>query len=104
MSGSGPLQRENRRLTWKLLGFAAGSFAFGFALVPLYRVLCEVTGFGDQKRLIEAVSATQAGSADLSRTVTVEFVSFAPAVGEEISIVGRLVSGLKVRLRTTAPL
>ncbi|MBM4224266.1 MAG: cytochrome c oxidase assembly protein, partial [Gammaproteobacteria bacterium] len=29
----------NRRLTLRLLGFAAGAFAFGFALVPLYDVL-----------------------------------------------------------------
>ena len=28
---------------------AAGSFAFGFALVPLYDVFCEVTGIGRHK-------------------------------------------------------
>ncbi len=28
--------------------FALGSFGFGFALVPLYNVLCAVTGQGDQ--------------------------------------------------------
>ncbi len=81
MSGKGQQQRENRRLTWKLLVFVAGSFAFGFALVPLYRVLCQVTGFGDQKLLVEAASAPQAGSADASRTVTVEFVATLPTVG-----------------------
>ena len=39
----------HRSLTLKLLVFALGSFAFGFALVPLYDVLCSVTGVGDQK-------------------------------------------------------
>jgi cytochrome c oxidase assembly protein subunit 11 len=81
MSGNGRQQRDNRTLTWKLLVFVAGSFAFGYALVPLYRVLCSVTGFGDQKLLTEAVSATRAGTADASRTVTVEFVATLPTVG-----------------------
>ena len=40
---------SNRRLTLRLLGFAAGAFAFGFALVPLYDVLCDITGVGNPK-------------------------------------------------------
>ena len=44
---------DNRKLTLKLLGFALGSFAFGFALVPLYDVLCDLTGFGNQKAIAE---------------------------------------------------
>ena len=40
-------------MTWKLLAIAAGSFGFGFALVPLYNVLCSVTGYGDQTKLLE---------------------------------------------------
>jgi cytochrome c oxidase assembly protein subunit 11 len=94
------LQRENRSLTLKLFGFAAGAFAFGFALVPLYDVLCEVTGFGNQKLLL--VQAAESGlpggaasgaagpgaagqrtrlAADESRTVTVEFIAELPSVG-----------------------
>jgi cytochrome c oxidase assembly protein subunit 11 len=73
------LRRENSRLTIKLLGFAAGAFAFGFALVPLYDVMCEVTGFGNQKRLREAAHATEAP--DLARTVRVDFVAELPSVG-----------------------
>ena len=46
-----PSRRDNQRLTLKLLGFALGSFAFGFALVPLYDVLCDLTGFGNQQAL-----------------------------------------------------
>jgi cytochrome c oxidase assembly protein subunit 11 len=81
MSESRRQQRENHRLTGKLLLFVAGSFAFGFALVPLYRVLCQVTGFGDQKLLSEAVSAARVGSVDTARIVTVEFVASLPTVG-----------------------
>lgn len=75
------LRRENRRLTGKLCWFVAGSFAFGFALIPLYRVLCQVTGFGDQKLLAVAVAANRIGAADATRTVTVEFMANLPTVG-----------------------
>jgi cytochrome c oxidase assembly protein subunit 11 len=67
-------QRENRRLTWQLAAIAAGSLGFGFALVPLYNVLCAVTGYGDQARLRERVAAA-VGHPDLTRTVTVEFLA-----------------------------
>ncbi len=76
----GQLERDNKRLTGRLALMALGSFAFGFALVPLYDVLCAVTGFGDQKALARAAEvAPQA--ADESRTVTVEFVADLPNVG-----------------------
>ena len=71
--------RANRKLTRQLWLFAAGSFAFGFALVPLYDVLCDVTGYGDRSRLAEAASVVEAP--DASRTVTVEFVSTRPTFG-----------------------
>jgi len=84
------LRRRNRSLTGKLWLFVIGSFAFGFALVPLYRVLCQVTGFGDQKLLSEAVAPITAANAanapvavgaDESRTITVEFMASLPTVG-----------------------
>lgn len=73
------VERENRRLTWKLLGFAAGAFGFGFALVPLYEVLCEVTGFGNQKALQEARVVDVRPDPD--RLVTVDFIAELPNVG-----------------------
>ena len=71
--------RANRSLTWKLLVFALGSFGFGFALVPLYDVLCSVTGVGDQKALARAAVVTE--KPDLDRTVTVDFLADLPSVG-----------------------
>jgi cytochrome c oxidase assembly protein subunit 11 len=71
---------ENRKLTLRLLGFAAGAFAFGFALVPLYDVLCDITGVGNPKDLLRA-SNVQAVEHDESRLVTVEFVADLPTVG-----------------------
>jgi len=72
-------ERDNKKLTLKLLAFALGSFAFGFALVPLYDVLCDITSFGDQKRL--AVARTAIDAPDESRSITVDFVADLPSVG-----------------------
>lgn len=71
---------NNRRLTLRLLGFSAGAFAFGFALVPLYDVLCDITGVGNPKDLLRA-SNVQAIERDDSRLITVEFVADLPTVG-----------------------
>ena len=73
------LRRENRNMTWKLLAIAAGSFGFGFALVPLYNVLCSVTGYGDQAKLLQKVSAIE--HPQVNRTVTVEFMADVASAG-----------------------
>jgi cytochrome c oxidase assembly protein subunit 11 len=73
------LQKANRSLTLKLLAFALGSFAFGFALIPLYDVLCDVTGFGSQKNLTRAYAAQEAPDPD--RIITIDFVADLPSVG-----------------------
>jgi cytochrome c oxidase assembly protein subunit 11 len=70
---------DNQKLTLKLLAFALGSFAFGFALVPLYDMLCDLTGFGNQKALAQQRLSIEAP--DDSRTITVDFVADLPSVG-----------------------
>ena len=70
---------DNRRLTLQLAGIALGAFALGFALIPFYDVLCEITGFGNQKSLSEARESV--GKPDDSRTVTIDFVADLPSVG-----------------------
>jgi cytochrome c oxidase assembly protein subunit 11 len=70
---------ENKKLTLKLAAFALGSFAFGFALVPLYDVLCDITGFGNQKSLAEQRLSVE--NPDDSRTITVDFMADLPSVG-----------------------
>ena len=72
-------RRANRRLLWQLLAMAAGSFGFGFALVPLYNVLCSVTGYGDQSKLLERVQAVE--HPDVNRTVKVEFLADVASAG-----------------------
>jgi cytochrome c oxidase assembly protein subunit 11 len=73
-------RRANLNLTWKLLAIALGSFGFGFALVPLYNVLCSVTGYGDQTKLLQKVTAIE--HPDVNRTVTVEFLADVASSGE----------------------
>ncbi len=60
------------RLIAGLLAIVAGSFAFGFALVPLYDVFCEITGFGGRTNAV-AVAVEEAP--DLDREIRVEFVT-----------------------------
>ncbi len=75
-----PMRTANRGLTAKLLLMVAGSFAFGFALVPLYDVFCEVTGIGTRENLSRATRVDAGQPAD-ARTVTVEFTASVPGGG-----------------------
>ena len=66
-------QVSNRSLAARLTLFAAAMFAFGFVVLPpLYKVFCEITGFGGRGNA-SAVAVTEAP--DLSRDVRIEFVS-----------------------------
>ncbi len=60
---------DNRRLFLKLGVVVIGMFGFGFALVPFYEKICQVTGLRDIDRA-EQVRNTQV---DYARTVRVEF-------------------------------
>jgi cytochrome c oxidase assembly protein subunit 11 len=73
-------RRANRTLTWKLLAIAVGAFGFGFALVPLYSVLCAVTGYGDQSKLRQRVAVLEQHP-DPNRTVTIEFDTSVASAG-----------------------
>ena len=79
MSDATEKKRDNRRLTLQLGAFALGAFALGFALVPLYDVLCDLTGFGNQKALTEQRVTVEAP--DDSRTITIDFFTDLPSVG-----------------------
>ncbi len=66
-----PRERANRRLMKKLLVAAGIMFGFGFALVPFYEKICEVTGL---RNLFEPDAvAAQNTQVDLTRQVSVEF-------------------------------
>jgi cytochrome c oxidase assembly protein subunit 11 len=72
------LQRENIRMVRKLAVVAACMFAFGYALVPIYKSICEITGInilalGEQAIPGAKPTLPTNTQVDLSRTITVEF-------------------------------
>jgi cytochrome c oxidase assembly protein subunit 11 len=69
------LVADNRRMVGKLVVVTALMFAFGYALVPIYRTICDALGIN-----VLALSEVQSGAdvaantqVDLTRTVTIEF-------------------------------
>jgi cytochrome c oxidase assembly protein subunit 11 len=70
---------DNRRLLLKLLVVAAAMFAFGYALVPMYRSICEALGINvlalseDRGASWSAAGAAPNTQIDTARTITVEF-------------------------------
>jgi cytochrome c oxidase assembly protein subunit 11 len=72
--------RNNLLMFKKLLVVAAGMFAFGYALVPMYKAICEFTGINilalGERELPGSGSARAKATntqVDTSRTITVEF-------------------------------
>lgn len=75
MAGDGSSRRDpargNRRLALVLTLVVGGMVGMAFAAVPLYRVFCQVTGYGGTTQV-----AAAAPDAVLERTVTVRFEGF----------------------------
>jgi cytochrome c oxidase assembly protein subunit 11 len=68
------LRSDNRSILRKLVVVAIMMFAFGWALVPLYRKICDITGINVvTARDGAAENAARNTQVDLSRTITVEF-------------------------------
>jgi cytochrome c oxidase assembly protein subunit 11 len=72
------LRLENFRMVRKLVVVTAGMFAFGYALVPIYNAICEMTGInvlaiGERDIPGAKSNVTTNTQVDVSRTITVEF-------------------------------
>ena len=67
-------QSANRRLVLKLIGLTGLMFGFGYALVPLYNVFCEVTGLNGKTGQLSQAQADKMVP-DKSREIIVEFVT-----------------------------
>ncbi|RZL45160.1 MAG: cytochrome c oxidase assembly protein [Variovorax sp.] len=77
------IRRANVQMVGKLAIVACGMFAFGYALVPLYRAICEMTGINILALSeLEVPGGASGGKnvklpantqVDTSRTITVEF-------------------------------
>ena len=72
------IKRENARMLGKLGVIVLAMFGFGYALVPIYKAICEMTGInilalGD-KQIPGATPKLAANTqVDVSRSITVEF-------------------------------
>lgn len=74
MHASPETTADNRTMMRKLVIVAVLMFGFGWALVPLYRKICELTGINVvTTRDAQAAAAARNTQVDTSRTVTVEF-------------------------------
>jgi cytochrome c oxidase assembly protein subunit 11 len=71
------LRAANAKMVGKLLVVAAGMFAFGYALVPIYQHICEALGINilaiGEKQVPGGSRAAANTQVDASRTITVEF-------------------------------
>ena len=73
------LRRDNRAMLGKLTVVAALMFGFGYALVPMYRAICDALGINvltlAERRGagLDSGKAAANGQVDTSRTITVEF-------------------------------
>ncbi len=81
------LRSDNLRMVGKLLVVVAVMFAFGYALVPIYRSICDALGINvlslsEQRTGLDKGIAAHNTQVDLSRTITVEFDANARGVWE----------------------
>ena len=71
------VQRANFQMVGKLAVVTGLMFAFGYALVPLYKAICEMTGLNvlalNELVVSGSKSAAQNSQIDTTRTITVEF-------------------------------
>lgn len=69
------LHKANGLLLGQLLLVACGMFAFGFALVPLYDALCNITGLNGKSDSIITAAEDIDYAVDEDRLVTVQFLT-----------------------------
>jgi cytochrome c oxidase assembly protein subunit 11 len=63
----------NRSMLFKLVVVAFLMFGFGFALVPMYRAICEVTGINNLVQRDTSVRDAKNTQVDMTRTISIEF-------------------------------
>ena len=64
---------QDGKLVKQLLLLVVGMFGFGFAMVPLYEVFCEITGINGKTSDKAAIYSEQVVNTD--RQITIQFVS-----------------------------
>ncbi len=75
MTMSNKLRRANRRMAGRLFLVTVAMFGFGYALIPLYDVFCDITGLNGKTRNQAVAASDLPGEIDTERLVTVEFIA-----------------------------
>ena len=76
MSTPPPVEADrsfNRSMRIKLVVVAFLMFGFGFALVPMYRAICQITGINNLVQRDATAREAKSTQVDMSRTISVEF-------------------------------
>ncbi|ADG14379.1 cytochrome c oxidase assembly protein [Paraburkholderia atlantica] len=63
----------NRSMLIKLFVVALMMFGFGFALVPMYRAICQITGVNNLVQRDVSAREAKNTQVDMSRTISIEF-------------------------------
>lgn len=66
-------QSRNLRTGLMALALAASMVGLGFASVPLYRLFCQVTGFGGTTQVASQADAALAASGATGKTISIRF-------------------------------
>lgn len=72
--------KSHAMVAGKMLAFAVGMFGFGYAMVPIYDIICEVTGLNGKTGRV-SIAEAEAAKTDPNREITVEFTSTINASG-----------------------
>ena len=69
------MSNVNSKSAFKLFVVAIAMFGFGYALVPLYDLLCDITGLNGKSDTVTQQQVPVNFAVDESRTITVEFIT-----------------------------
>ena len=70
-----PRSKSHLKVAGKMLAVAIGMFGFGYLMVPMYNIICDITGLNGKTGRVSIESVASAPAASEDRTVIVEFVS-----------------------------
>ena len=69
------LSRAHLFIAAKLCVLVVGMFGFGYLMVPIYDVLCDITGLNGKPSMEASAAPTAEMAQQEQREITVEFVS-----------------------------
>ena len=69
----GAIERKNVKVGLAAFAFALAMLGLGYASVPLYRIFCQVTGFGGTPQIVSEAQAAAVSASD--QTISIRFDS-----------------------------